>query len=142
MEEPTGFEPAIRELQSHALPLGYGTIIFILNFPEAVLPVSGKFCALCKTLSKLESLDEAATAASLQNLQSKNFEEILTFSRSCLRSRHCGEQLQIRGKYAPRVGLEPTTPRLTAVCSTIELSRNKYRDPLRVSPQKTNKYIY
>ena len=24
----------------------------------------------------------------------------------------------------PRVGLEPTTPRLTAVCSTIELSRN------------------
>ena len=25
---------------------------------------------------------------------------------------------------APRVGLEPTTPRLTAVCSTIELSRN------------------
>ena len=24
---------------------------------------------------------------------------------------------------APRVGLEPTTPRLTAVCSTIELSR-------------------
>ncbi|MDF2885304.1 MAG: hypothetical protein K0R54_5877, partial [Clostridiaceae bacterium] len=25
----------------------------------------------------------------------------------------------------PRVGLEPTTPRLTAVCSTIELSRNK-----------------
>ncbi len=26
----------------------------------------------------------------------------------------------------PRVGLEPTTPRLTAVCSTIELSRNTY----------------
>ena len=25
---------------------------------------------------------------------------------------------------APRVGLEPTTPRLTAACSTIELSRN------------------
>ena len=25
---------------------------------------------------------------------------------------------------APRVGLEPTTPRLTAVCSTIELSGN------------------
>ena len=25
---------------------------------------------------------------------------------------------------APRVGLEPTTPRLTAECSTIELSRN------------------
>ena len=28
-------------------------------------------------------------------------------------------------KKTPRVGLEPTTPRLTAVCSTIELSRNK-----------------
>ena len=27
-------------------------------------------------------------------------------------------------KKTPRVGLEPTTPRLTAVCSTIELSRN------------------
>ena len=35
-EVPDGFEPPIRELQSHALPLGYGTIIFILNFPEAV----------------------------------------------------------------------------------------------------------
>ncbi len=29
-------------------------------------------------------------------------------------------------KKTPRVGLEPTTPRLTAVCSTIELSRNTY----------------
>ena len=27
------------------------------------------------------------------------------------------------GVIAPRVGLEPTTPRLTAACSTIELSR-------------------
>ena len=35
-EVPDGFEPPIRELQSHALPLGYGTIIFILYFPEAV----------------------------------------------------------------------------------------------------------
>ena len=26
----------------------------------------------------------------------------------------------------PRVGLEPTTPRLTAACSTIELSRNLF----------------
>ena len=52
---PDGFEPPIRELQSHALPLGYGTIFFY--------------------------------------------------------------------KETPRVGLEPTTPRLTAACSTIELSR-------------------
>ena len=29
----------------------------------------------------------------------------------------------LRHKKAPRVGLEPTTPRLTAECSTIELSR-------------------
>ena len=28
-----------------------------------------------------------------------------------------------RSQKAPRVGLEPTTPRLTAACSTIELSR-------------------
>ncbi len=28
-------------------------------------------------------------------------------------------------KTTPRAGLEPATPRLTAACSTIELSRNK-----------------
>ena len=34
MEEPAGFEPAIRELQSHALPLGYGSmcIYIIANY--------------------------------------------------------------------------------------------------------------
>ena len=31
--------------------------------------------------------------------------------------------LMLTGLQPPRVGLEPTTPRLTAVCSTIELSR-------------------
>ena len=30
-------------------------------------------------------------------------------------------------KKTPRIGLEPTTPRLTAECSTIELSRNIYQ---------------
>ena len=30
-------------------------------------------------------------------------------------------------KLAPRVGFEPTTTRLTAGCSTVELSRNKHR---------------
>ena len=29
-------------------------------------------------------------------------------------------------KKTPRVGLEPTTPRLTAECSAIELSRNTF----------------
>jgi hypothetical protein len=73
----------------------------ILHFPEAVLLVSGKFCVLCKTLSKLESLDEAAIAASLQNLHGKNFVpfEILTFSRSCLRSCLCSELLLLPGKF-------------------------------------------
>ena len=55
LEVPDGFEPTIRVLQTHALPLGYGTIFII--------------------------------------------------------------------EKTPRVGLEPTTPRLTAECSTIELSR-------------------
>ena len=45
-EVPDGFEPPIRELQSHALPLGYGTKIFNLNFPKPLcselLPVSRK----------------------------------------------------------------------------------------------------
>ena len=32
IEVPDGFEPPIRELQSHALPLGYGTIfIYLFN---------------------------------------------------------------------------------------------------------------
>ena len=37
-------------------------------------------------------------------------------------------QLYIYKTQTPRVGLEPTTPRLTAVCSTIELSRIIYTD--------------
>lgn len=28
MEAPDGFEPTVRELQSHALPLGYGAVTF------------------------------------------------------------------------------------------------------------------
>ena len=35
-EVPVGFEPTIRELQSHALPLGYGTIFDYLS-PEEPL---------------------------------------------------------------------------------------------------------
>ena len=38
----------------------------------------------------------------------------------------------------PRVGLEPTTPRLTAACSTIELSRIIQRD----MPSKPNTVSY
>ena len=35
--------------------------------------------------------------------------------------------LEVYGLFqTPRVGLEPTTPRLTAACSTIELSRNLF----------------
>ncbi len=34
------------------------------------------------------------------------------------------KQMNLLQQKTPRVGLEPTTPRLTAVCSTIELSRN------------------
>ena len=36
----------------------------------------------------------------------------------------CLNRLTMEPKKAPRVGLEPTTLRLTAECSTIELSRN------------------
>ena len=42
-------------------------------------------------------------------------------------------QLYIYKTQTPRVGLEPTTPRLTAVCSTIELSRIIYKNQ-SVSP--------
>ena len=37
---------------------------------------------------------------------------------------------------APRVGFEPTTLRLTAVCSAIELPRNKFGVPDRVCKYK------
>ena len=42
---------------------------------------------------------------------------------ACLVKAYCAPD-QRSGAYTPRVGLEPTTPRLTAACSTIELSRN------------------
>ena len=45
-------------------------------------------------------------------------------------------------KQAPRVGLEPTTPRLTAVCSTIELSRNDRKDITYVISSSSVPYLY
>ena len=36
--------------------------------------------------------------------------------------------LRSSASLAPRVGLEPTTTRLTAECSTIELSRNNIKE--------------
>ena len=32
MEDPVGFEPTIRELQSHALPLGYVTMLYYIIY--------------------------------------------------------------------------------------------------------------
>ena len=43
---------------------------------------------------------------------------VLCFNKKIHRHKACG--------LTPRVGLEPTTTRLTAECSTIELSRNIY----------------
>jgi hypothetical protein len=47
------------------------------------------------------------------------------------------------GFTAPRVGLEPASPRLTAGCSTIELSRNDHQSikKLIVIDGLQNKYI-
>ena len=36
MEGLVGFEPTIRELQSHALPLGYRPICYVFNFIQIV----------------------------------------------------------------------------------------------------------
>ena len=47
------------------------------------------------------------------------YRAILTCSNSITWS-----QLSVKKKKAPRAGLEPATTRLTAECSTIELSRN------------------
>ena len=51
-------------------------------------------------------------------------------NRENLQSRAIGINNRLLGgtqnvKLAPQVGLEPTTPRLTAGCSAIELLRNK-----------------
>ena len=40
---------------------------------------------------------------------------------------------------APRAGLEPATPRLTAACSTIELSRHLYNQFLKVLRAESSK---
>ena len=40
------------------------------------------------------------------------------------KGRNCIEDIKKRKKMAPKVGLEPTTNRLTAGCSTTELLRN------------------
>ena len=48
-----------------------------------------------------------------------------TTHRKNLQASTCRPTYTFAIKSAPRVGLEPTTPRLTAACSTIELSRNK-----------------
>ena len=45
-------------------------------------------------------------------------------------------------KKTPRVGLEPTTPRLTAECSTIELSRNIRYTFIVPSKPHTEYYIF
>src|SRR5690554_1834615 len=41
MEAPIGFEPMIRELQSRALPLGYGATLYRLCFIIKMEPAKG-----------------------------------------------------------------------------------------------------
>ena len=93
----------IRVLQTHALPLGYVAIyIFVISFvmtPTGIEPVLPPW--------KGDVLTAWPWSRSLYRV-----------SRGSLGLPHfrsCGP--------APRVGLEPTTTRLTAECSTIELSR-------------------
>ena len=75
-EARTGFEPVIRVLQTHALPLGYVAINDPNEIRTRVTAVKGR----------------------------------------CLNRLTMGPRLLKRK--TPRVGLEPTTARLTAACST------------------------
>ena len=82
---PVGFEPTIRELQSHALPLGYGTI-----FTDS----------------------------------DGNRTRVTAVKGRCLNRLTTEPDFNL----TPRAGLEPATLRLTAECSTIELSRISTKD--------------
>ena len=47
MEAPPGFEPGVKDLQSHALPLGYGAVVgrrsFRFSFRRRAAPIGEKF---------------------------------------------------------------------------------------------------
>ena len=87
-EARTGFEPVIRVLQTHALPLGYRAIFYCMHW---------------NTKYSRSDPNEIRT-------------RVTAVKGRCLNRLTMGPRLLKRK--TPRVGLEPTTARLTAACST------------------------
>ena len=83
LEARTGFEPVIRVLQTHALPLGYRAMVTPTRFELVLPPWKG----------------DVLTAWPWGLILLYAFYFVIT-------------------RKTPRVGLEPTTARLTAACST------------------------
>ena len=105
IEATTRFELVIRVLQTHALPLGYVAIMTPRGIEPLIQPWEGYVLTAWPW--------------------SHRFKLVYLF-QNCLNIYAEAEFISLYIFYVstPRVGLEPTTPRLTAVCSTIELSRN------------------
>ena len=98
LKAPTRFELVIEVLQTFALPLGYGAITCI-NMMHYI-----KKSYIRQDVSDSDGNRTRVTAVKGRCLNRLTMEP--------------------KKKKTPRVGLEPTTTRLTAECSTIELSRN------------------
>ena len=120
LEAPTRFELVIEVLQTFALPLGHGAL-FICNDSNGnrtrVTAVKGR----CLNRLTMEP-----------NLWKKRQ---LLFTNKLVVLRWCFYHLRITLFVTPRVGFEPTTLRLTAECSTAELSRI-----IGLIPSKPNTY--
>ena len=87
-------------LQTFALPLGYGAILYIKRF---------------------RANDSDGNRTRVTAVKGRCLNRLTTEPYSLLKELTCKKLLQ--AAFTPRVGLEPTTLRLTAECSTIELSR-------------------
>ena len=146
LEAPTRFELVITVLQTGALPLGYGamTNIILTHYNKKK---KKKMCLLMtptgikapwrrceRTLAFARELVQFPTKfLSLFNDSDGNWTRVTAVKGRCLNLlttepfifwANTHFQISLIFRKTPRVGLEPTTPRLTAACSTIELSRN------------------
>ena len=98
-EARTGFEPVIRVLQTHALPLGYRAIFYCMHWN-----------------TKYSRSDPNEIRTRVTAVKGRCLNRLTMGPRSLfVPEAHIHETGKIK---TPRVGLEPTTARLTAACST------------------------
>ena len=121
-----GFEPPVKVLQTCALPLGYVTKENITKYDKFHNTISKWNLSIKMTPTRFELV-----------LPPWKGDVLTAWPRSQVSYRSTWPVTIIGLLQAPQVGLEPTTSRLTAVRSTIELLRNV---PCRLSfvPSKPN----